>query len=169
MATIPMTGGFALVPEGTHIFRIYNVEYDPAFGKLVVHMITAQGITHRERFGLMKNNGEMNEGACNAFSFFAKTVLDNFGLEEIDHTDLINHYIKADVTHTQAPSTKEEGKTVTFLKLENYSVAKEFDTKPCEKALTLGTTPAAPKTTPAPATAPAPAENKSVDLASLLG
>ena len=163
MATIPMTGGFAIVPEGTHVFRIYNVDYDPAFGKLVVHMVTAQGIVHRERFGLMKNNGEMNEGACNAFSFFAKTALDNFGLEEIDHTDLINHYIKADVTHTKTESTKEEGKILTFAKLESYSVAKEFDTTPVAKALTLGTTPAAPTS------APAPAENKGVDLASLLG
>jgi hypothetical protein len=165
MATIPMTGGFAIVPEGTHVFRIYNVEYDPAFGKLVVHMVTAQGIVHRERFGLMRNDGSMNEGACNAFSFFAKTALDNFGLEEIDHTDLINHYIKADVTHTKTESTKEEGKILTFAKLENFAVAKEFDTTPVAKALTLGTTP----TSAAPTPAPTPAENKGVDLASLLG
>jgi hypothetical protein len=161
MATIPMTGGFAIVPEGTHVFRIYNVEYDPAFGKLVVHMVTAQGIVHRERFGLMRNDGSMNEGACNAFSFFAKTALDNFGLEEIDHTDLINHYIKANVVHTKVESTQEKGKILTFPKLESYSVAKEFDTTPVAKALTLGTTPSTP--------APAPAENKNVDLASLLG
>ena len=163
MATITMTGGFAIVPEGTHVFRIYNVEYDQTFGKLVVHMVNAQGITHKERFGLMKNDGSMNDGACNAFSFFAKTALDNFGLEEIDHTDLINHYIKADVTHTKVESTKEEGKILTFPKLESFSIAKEFDTTPVAKALTLGTTPAAPTPTPAPA------ENKGVDLASLLG
>lgn len=165
MATIPMTGGFAIVPEGTHVFRIYNVEYDPTFGKLVVHMVTAQGIVHRERFGLMRNDGSMNEGACNAFSFFAKTALDNFGLEEIDHTDLINHYIKADVTHTKTESTKEAGKMLTFAKLESFAVAKEFDTTPVAKALTLGTTP----TSAASTTAPAPVENKGVDLASLLG
>lgn len=161
MATITMTGGFAIVPEGTHVFRIYNVEYDQTFGKLVVHMVNAQGITHKERFGLMKNDGNMNEGACNAFSFFAKTALDNFGLEEIDHTDLINHYIKANVVHTKVESTQEKGKILTFPKLESYSVAKEFDTTPVAKALTLGTTPAP--------TTPAPAENKNVDLASLLG
>ncbi len=164
MATITMTGGFALVPEGTHVFRIYNVDYNATFGKLIVHMVTAEGITHKERFGLMRPDGSMNEGACNAFSFFAKTALDNFGLEEIDHADLINHYIKADVTHTHVDSTKEEGKQLTFAKLGNLSVAEEFDITPTNKALTIGATPE-----PAPAPAPAPQENKGVNLASLLG
>ena len=160
MATIPMTSGFALVPEGTHVFRIYNVDYDQTFGKLVVHMVTAQGITHRERFGLMKQDGTMNDGACNAFSFFAKTALNDFGLAEIDHADLINHYIKADVSYTEVPSTKEEGKMVKFPKLSNFSTATAFDTTPTPKALTLGTTDATPTPTPA---------STGVDLASLLG
>lgn len=168
MATIPMTGGFAPVPEGTHVFRIYNVDYNPTFGKLVVHMVTAKGTTHREYFSLMKQDGTMNDGACNAFSFFAKTTLNNFELEEIDHTDLVNHYIKADVAHEQTPSKKDEGKMVTYAKLSNFAVADGFDTTPVEKALTLGTTPKE-ASTPAPTPAPAPAENKGVDLASLLG
>lgn len=161
MATIPMTSGFALVPEGTHVFRIYNVDYDQTFGKLVVHMVTAQGITHRERFGLMKQDGTMNDGACNAFSFFAKTALNDFGLEEIDHADLINHYIKADVSYTEVPSTKEEGKMVKFPKLNNFSTATAFDTTPTPKALALGATDSAP--------APTPTTNNGVDLKSLLG
>ena len=168
MARIPLTGGFTLIPEGTHIFRIYKVDYDANFGKLVVHLVNADGITHMERFGLMKKDGTMNEGACNAFSFFAKTTLNNFELEEIDHTDLVNHYIKADVAHEQTPSKKDEGKMVTYAKLSNFAVADGFDTTPVEKALTLGTTPKE-ASTPAPTPAPAPAENKGVDLASLLG
>lgn len=165
MATITMTGGFAIVPEGTHVFRIYNVDYDPTFGKLVVHMVTAKGIVHRERFSLMRQDGSMNEGACNKFSFFAKTALNDFTLAEIDHSDLVNHYIKCKVIHNQSESTKEVGKMVTFANIDEYSVANGFEETPTEKALTLGTTP----TSAAPTPAPAPAENKSVDLASLLG
>lgn len=171
MATIPMTGGFALVPEGTHVFRIYNVDYDPTFGKLLVHMVTAQGITHRERFGLMKSDGTMNDGACNAFSFFAKTALNNFGLAEIDHADLINHYIKAEVTHIEVDSTKEEGKKLTFPKLNNFSPADAFETAPVPKALTLGTTPTASATqaAPTPTPTPTPTVSTGVDLKSILG
>lgn len=153
MATIPMTSGFKIVPEGTHVFRIYNVEYDPAFGKLVMFLVTAQGITHREYFNFLNGDGSSNDKAYSMFSIIAKTALDNHDLEEIDHTDIINHYFKADVTHTK----NAEG-TKTYLKFNNCDVATAFDTEPTEKALTLGTTPA-----------PAPAENKNVDLASLLG
>jgi hypothetical protein len=112
----------------------------------------------------MRKDGSMNEGACNAFSFFAKTALDNFGLEEIDHADLINHYIKADVTHDKVESTTEKGKILTFAHIGNFSVAKEFDITPTAKALTMGTNPA-----PAPTATPAPQESKGVNLASLLG
>lgn len=157
MARIPLTSSFTLIPEGTHIFRIYNVDYDANFSKLVVHLVNAQGVTHMERFGLMKVDGTMNEGACNAFSFFAKNALNNFALSEIDHDELVNHYIKADVTHTQSESTKEAGKMVTFVNCGNYAPATGFDTEACEKALTLGK----PVTTPAPT-------KSNVDLASLL-
>lgn len=144
MATIQMTSGFAVCPEGKHIFRIYKVDYDPEFGKLVVHMVTAQGITHAERFSLMNNNGEMNDKACNAFSFFAKTALNNFSIEEIDHTDLVGHYIGGAIAHTKQPNRNDPTKTVTFANITDKWVAEGFDTEPCKKALELGNTPSAP-------------------------
>ena len=162
MATISMTSTFKVCPEGVHIFRIYNVDYDPNFGKLVVYMVNAQGITHTERFNLMNNNGSPNEKACASFSYFAKTALNNFGLEEIDHTDIINRFIKAEITHSVLPSTKDPNSTVTFANIGNKWVADNFDTTPCKKALEIGTTPAAPKT------APVQTESKGVDLNSLL-
>ena len=30
MARIPMTSGFTLIPEGTYVFRIYDVSYSAA-------------------------------------------------------------------------------------------------------------------------------------------
>jgi hypothetical protein len=48
MATITMRSGFTLVPEGTHIFRIYKVDYNEEFGRLIAHMVNAQGITYQE-------------------------------------------------------------------------------------------------------------------------
>ena len=161
MARIPLTGGFTLIPEGTHILRIYKVDYDANFGKLVIHLVNADGITHMERFGLMRENGTMNDGACNKFSFFAKNALNDFTIAEIDHNDLVDHYIKVDITHTTSESTKEEGKTVTFANSSNYAPASGFDRTACERALTLG------KTTAIPTTAPAP-QTSGVDLASLL-
>lgn len=169
MAIIPMTSGFALCPKGVQIFRIYKVDYNEEFGKLVVHLVNAQGITVQERFSLMNQDGSINERACNAFSFFAKTALNDFSLEAVDPVMLVDRYIKADVTHTEVPSNKDPNKTVTFVNLGDKWVADGFDTPTvAAKALTLGketnvpTTPTAPV---APAAEPAPT---GLDLNALL-
>lgn len=151
MATIQMTGGFNVCPEGRHIFRIYRVDYDKDFGRVSVFMVTAQGNTHVEKFFLMGNNGEMNDKACNAFSFFAKTALNNFSVAEIDHTDLIDRYIGAEITHTVSPNRNDPSKTVTFANIGEKWVVDGFDTVPCKKALTLGK---APTETPTPSPTP---------------
>ena len=162
MANIPLTSTFTVCPEGKHIFRIYKVDYDPEFGKLVIHMVNAQGFTHLERFSLMNQNGEMNDKACGAFSFFAKTALNNFALESIDHNELVDHYIGCAIVHNVVPSTREPGKTMTFTNTAEKWVADGFDTTPCKKALALGKEDATPKQADAPTTA-------GVDLNSLLG
>lgn len=166
MAKIGMSSGFVLCPEGNHVFRIYDVEYKEDFGKIEVRMVTADGITHTERFSILKANGEFNDKALNAFSYFAKTALNDFTLEEIDHTDLINHYIGATVVHNEQPKSDDPTKTVTFANLTEKWVALGFDKTPVAKALTLGTE---PKETPKQAPAPKPTENKALDLDSLLG
>ena len=170
MATIQMTARtFRVCPEGKHVFRIYQVDFNPDFGQVVVHMVTAQGDTHRESFRLMRADGSMNDGACNAFSFFARTALNDYSREAIDHTELVNHYIGAEVVHNVQPNRNDPTKTVTFVNLTGEKwVAEGFDTTPVPKALTLGT-----ETAEAPATATAPVEGApataGLDLSALLG
>ena len=60
MARIPMTSGFVLIPEGTYVFRIYDVSYDEEFGKIEIKLVTAQGQTHTERFTIKDQNDEYN-------------------------------------------------------------------------------------------------------------
>lgn len=169
MARIPMTNGFSLVPEGVHVFRIYNVTYDEEFGKLTIFMVNAQGITHKENFSLKDKNDQPNEKALNAFSYFAKTALQDYAMEDIDHTDLINRFIRAEVIHNQTPSNKDPKKMMTFANLGDKSPADYFDVEPVPAALTIGT----PNAGNAPATAaPAPATQKKsggLNLDDLLG
>lgn len=127
MAKIKLSeGGFSLIPEGTTTFKIVEVEYKEDFGKLTVNMQTKTGAKHTERFSLRKNNGEVNEGALKAFSYFAKTALNNFGLDEIDEADLVGCYITATVTHEEFESNKEPGKMLKSAKLSDYAVAVGF-------------------------------------------
>jgi hypothetical protein len=169
MATIQMTNNtFTVCPEGRHVFRIYKVDFNQDFGKVVVYMVNAQGITHRENFGLMRADGSMNDGACNAFSFFARTALNDFSREAIDHTELVNRYIGAEVVHTVQPNKNDPTKTVTFANLVGEKWAVDgFDVPPVPKALTLGTEPEAPKTEPTVVETPAPTTG--LDLNALLG
>lgn len=141
MARIPMTSGFTLIPTGEYVFLIEDVKYDEKFGTLEVKLVTADGMKHTERFSLMDNNGEANEKALNAFSYFAKTALNDFSVADIDHTDLIGHYIRAEVVHTKMPSRKDPTKTVTFANLGDKAPADGFEE---QVAAPVAVAPAAP-------------------------
>ena len=168
MAMIPMTNGFTLCPKGVQVFRIYKVEYNEEFGKLTIHLVNAQGITHQERYSLMGADGNMNEKACAAFSFFAKTALNDFSIEAVDPVTLVDRYIKADVIHTETPNRNDPTKMMTFANFGDKWVADGFETTPVPKALTLGATPTA-QAAPTPTPTPTPTANTGVDLKSLLG
>jgi hypothetical protein len=128
MAKIKLSkGGFTPIAEGEHIFKITKSTYDEDFGKLEIEMVIASGQKHIERYSLIRNDGEVNEGALNAFSYFAKTALNNFNLDEIDHNDLVGCYIKSTVEHEKVPSKNDPAKTVTFLRLTNQAPASGFE------------------------------------------
>lgn len=164
MAKIGLTEGFTLIPEGTHVFKITAVNYKEAFGKMEVTMQTQGGSKHIERFSLLKTDGSPNEGALNAFSYFAKTALQNFELTEIDHTDLIGCFIECDVKHETQENKNKPGKTVTFARLADKRPSDGW-----EEGEAPVTTPA-PKAAPVPSQAPTQGKTKpSMDLAALLG
>ena len=169
MARIPMTSGFTLIPEGTCVFRIYDASYDEEFGKIEIKLVNAAGMTYTERFSIKDKNDELNEKVLNAFSYFAKTAMNDYSLEDVDPSELIDHFICAEVVHTKLPSNKDPNKTVTFANLGDKSPAEYFDTEPVARALTLGKDKNAAPAPQKQATAPAPAApKKGLDLDALL-
>jgi hypothetical protein len=140
MARIPMTSGFTVIPEGTYVFRIYDAKYDEEFGKIEVKMVNAKGMTHTERYFIKDNNDEINERALNAFSYFAKNAMNDFGLVDVDPEELIDHYITAKVIHTETPSKTDPTKMMTFANLGDKSPADGFDEIPTARAMTIGKT-----------------------------
>jgi len=162
MAKIALSEGFTVIPEGTHIFKITEVSYKETFGKIEVKMETAKGLKHTERFSLIGKNGQPNEGAMNAFSFFAKTALNDFELTEIDHNDLVGRYMECVVEHDVQPSNKNPDKNVTFIRLADKSPADGFD-----EAVAPAT--AAKKTATAKAATPVKNETGGFNLDDILG
>ncbi len=161
MARIPMTKGYSQIPEGRYIFGIYDVQYDEDFGKIEIKMVTAKGQTHTERFHIKDSSGLLLEKALGAFSYFAKTAMNNDELEDIDPMELVGHYLEAEVIHNERPSLKDPTKTVTFANLGEKVPAAGFAEHPTPKvqALLGGSRKASGK---APATA-------GFDLDALLG
>lgn len=130
MATISLVEtGFSIIPEGWHIFQVADVLYKEAFGKLEVTLKTKQGQSITERFQLFKN-GTPNDGAMKAFSFFAKTAMNDFNMTDIDPDTLKGHFIRGHVVHTELPSTKQEGETVIFANIDKKEPASGFDGEP---------------------------------------
>ena len=159
MAKIGLSDGFTLIPKGVQVFQITEVKYKEDFGKMEVTMKTAKGQKHVERFSLLNKDGSPNEGALNAFSYFAKVALNDFDLTEIEHEDLVGHFIRCDVDHEEVESNRTPGKMMTFARLGDKEPADGFDETP---------------TAPAPAKEKeAPVEKsegeKSFDLNSILG
>lgn len=127
MAKIKLSeGGFTLIPEGRYVFKITEVEYKEDFGKMSISLQTKDGKKHTETFSLIKNNGETNEGALKAFSYFARVALNNYNLDEIDHEDLKGCYIEATVRHEEFESNKEAGKMLKSARLGDWESASGF-------------------------------------------
>ena len=134
MARIPMTGGFQIMPEGEQVLKITKAEYDEDFGKAIFTLENAKKQTCQERFSLLNQDGSPNEKALGAFSFFAKTALNDFDIEDVDPVELVGHYIKAEVIHSKVESKKEPGKMLTFVNLGSKSPADGFEGAPAAPA-----------------------------------
>lgn len=134
MARIPMTGGFQMMAEGEQVLKITAAEYDEDFGKAIFTLTNAKGQTCQERFSLLNQDGSPNEKALGAFSFFAKTAMNDFDLEDVDPEELVGHYLKAEVIHNKVPSTKDPTKMMTFVNLGSKSPADGFEGVPASPA-----------------------------------
>lgn len=109
MAKIKLVNvGFSLIPEDDYVFKVADAQYDDTFGKIEVSLVTKEGRTHTERYSLIRDNGKLNEGAQKAFSYFAKTALNNFDVEEIEVEDLIGTYVSATVEHVESTTISEK-------------------------------------------------------------
>lgn len=117
---------WTLIPEGYHVFKIVDVNYKQDFVKMEITLQIQSGEKTTERFSLEKANGEINEGALKAFSFFARTALQDMSASEIDENDLLGKYIGATVEHDVQPNKNDPTKTVTFVHLKEYKQASGF-------------------------------------------
>lgn len=120
--------GWSMIPEGKTVLKVTDVDYDSDFGKLEIKMTSQEGHTHSERYRLINKKGESNDGANKAFSFFAKTALNNFALDAIDPNDLIDCYVSATIEHVESDTISEKtGEPFVNVRLNNLKAAVGFE------------------------------------------
>ena len=95
-------------------------------------------------------------------------ALHDFSLTEIDHEDLVGHFIRCEVDHEEVESNRTPGKMLKFVRLGDKEAADGFDEVPAAPA------PAPAKKEPATKSAPAAQAGKTngkkrFDLDSILG
>lgn len=162
---------FTVCPEGEHLFRISKVVVDEEFQLINLTLTTPDGYTDMERYQLINSDGEINDGAVGAFSILARAALQMGNVEEIDPKILLNHYIKATVTHTVLESNKKKGQMVTFTSISNIgnTTKEEYDAQKTAKQSSVAQTVSTPKpAAPAPVSVPKKADGK-IDLDALFG
>lgn len=121
--------GYTPIPEGIATFKVVTATYDADFGKVEIELITETGKKQTERFGLLNQQGQINEGGNNAFGYFARAILDDFETEDIDMDDLVGRYFTAVVKHDVKPHRDDPTRTVTWIKLNDIKTATGFSTK----------------------------------------
>ena len=126
MAMIPLTAGFKEPENGVQVLKIVDVTYKEDYGKLIINLENEKGNRLTEYYSLLTKTGETNTKALNAFSYLAKTALQDVTRSEIDETELIGCYIKAEVYSQQA--TNKDGLTQTYKHIRNYEQANSFET-----------------------------------------
>lgn len=121
MARIALTSSFKQIPEGQHVFYVYDAQYDETFGQLDLYLFSeTTGDTHRERFFFLSKDGEPNETSMSIFSYLAHVILDDFEVEDVDPVELIGHRFVADIAYQEG--TNKNGQKRNYARLDNKSV-----------------------------------------------
>ena len=155
MAIIPLapaSNGFMPIPEGRHVLQINAVKYDEKTGKLQITLKNRDGLSHVERYSLLKDRDTVNEKAMAVFSYLARAALGRTTIEQVDPEQLIGCFIETTVEHNTFPKT--DGSEGISVKLTNTTPSYGWATVPTPE----------PEVNPAPVT-----ENGAVDLKALFG
>lgn len=110
--------GFTPIEEGEHLLKVFSAQYVPQVGRIEIEFINKQGKKLKERFSLLNNKKEINEKALNAFSYYARTILGDWEVDDIDPEELVGNYIIGNVVHQHVPKRDNPDETITFVNLD---------------------------------------------------
>lgn len=128
---IQAKSSYSLIPEGEQVLRIKDIDTKDfaKFQKLVVNLEDADGITARENFSFVKEDGAPNEVAESIFNRMGRAALGDETLDEFETDDLIGCFVRVEVEHNTGT------KGGTFANIAKWiGPADKFDKAPAKSA-----------------------------------
>lgn len=88
---------------GKYIFTIEEIEYNPAFKKIEMRLVTETGRKLYQNYWLETKDNRPNSSVLNIFSRLAKAALNDKNAKSVDPDILKGKLFKAEVTHSERP------------------------------------------------------------------
>ena len=104
------------------LLRITKSHYDQDFGKVEIALENEKGEIVNNNFGLMSQDGSMNEGAIKAFSYFARVAIGDWGRDDIEDEELVGCFIRADIKMVKGTKPNKDGEILEYANLEKVYV-----------------------------------------------
>ena len=101
--------GFHLIPEGTYVWTITKSTYDSKFNKVKVEFENENGEKITNPYGLG------SDGGAKAFSYLAKTAINDYSVKEIDPETLVGKKVIGDI---ECPRLSEKVRWLSLLTSE---------------------------------------------------
>jgi len=122
------TGGSYIKEAGKNVLlQITNAKYNQDFGKVEMTLSNEKGETMNNNFGLMNNDGSINEKALKAFSYFARVAVGDWDRDDIEDEELVGCYIRADIALREGKEKNKDGETMYFANLDKvYTTSDTF-------------------------------------------
>lgn len=127
MIQLSQTSNYYLIPTGRTTFCIYKAMYNQRDQVVIVWMATKEGLSHVERFYFRFKDGRFNQPGLNAFTAFARAVMGDNALENVDAEALVGKFVSANVIHKKKPNKNDPTRTVTLVSLKSFAKANNFD------------------------------------------
>ena len=108
------------------LLKVVVATYDQDFGKVACDLINDKGEIVSNNFGLMRDDGSINDGALKAFSYFSRVVMGDWGRDDIEAEDLVGRCIRADINMVEGKKMNKDGEPMYFANIEKCYMTEDI-------------------------------------------
>lgn len=128
-------GAFINQPGKNVLLVITKAKYDQEYGKVEIVLENEKGEIVNNNYGLLDNDGSINEGALKAFSYFARVAVGDWGRDDIEDEEMIGCFVRCDIEMKEGTKEGKDGKKMEFANIvKSYMTDDRFDRVKKEKS-----------------------------------